>query len=219
VYHSLLDFCTVELSAIYLDILKDRLYCDGADSKGRRAAQTVMWNILLGLLKFMAPVITFSAEEIWRLIRREGMPESIHMANFPDDKQHAEDAELLEKWDNLLKLRSSISKALEEARRKKIIGSSQEAKVTLSGDGELLKLAGQDLNLVREITISSAVEIIAKPDDAFIKPEETDGLMVKIEHASGKKCQRCWNWSTDVGPHGAHEEICDRCADVLMSFK
>ena len=215
VYHFLLDFCTVDLSAIYLDILKDRLYCDGAQSKGRRAAQTVMWNILIGLLKFMAPVITFTADEIWLLIRRKGMADSVHLTYFPDDKPRAEDTELLEKWDRLLRLRAAISKALEEARKKKTIGSSQEARVLLTGDGALLKLASEDLNLIREMTISSIVEITDKTDDGFIKPEDADGLLVKIEHATGKKCQRCWNWWKDVGPHGAHEEICDRCARVL----
>ena len=141
VYHTLLDFCTVDLSAVYLDIIKDRLYVSGPDDSDRRAAQTVMWDILLGLVKLMAPVITFTAEEIWGLVRREGMPESVHMEYFPEADTRDEDAGLLEKWESLMRLREAISKALEEARRNKAIGSSQQARVILAGEGPLLKLA------------------------------------------------------------------------------
>ncbi len=215
VYHSLLDFCTVDLSAVYLDVIKDRLYVSAPEDRGRRAVQAVMCEILQGLVKLMAPVITFTAEEIWQLIRTGDMPESVHMTTFPREKPPDSDAELLERWEKLLQVRYAISKALEEARREKIIGSNQEAKVTLAGEGPLLKAATDYSELVREIAIVSQVDFSAGGGEGFIRPEDADGLLVRVEHASGKKCLRCWNWGEDVGSHGEHEEVCERCANVL----
>jgi len=215
VYHALLDFCTVDLSAVYLDVIKDRLYVSAPGDPGRRAAQAAMWEILLGLVKLMAPMITFTAEEIWQLVRSEDMPESVHMAGFPREMPLDSDAELLERWEKLMDVRYAVSKALEEARREKIIGSTQEAKVTLAGEGPLLKAAADHADLVREIAIVSQLDFSSGGGEGFIRPEDADGLLVKVEHASGKKCLRCWNWGEDVGAHGEHEEVCDRCADVL----
>lgn len=207
VHFALVDFCSVDMSAIYLDVLKDRLYVSAPDDPARRASQTALWTILTGMVRLMAPIITFTAEEIWELIRKDDMPESVHVALFPEDMPLGEDEKLLEKWDKLLEVRSAITKALEDARKAGLIGSSQEAFVTLtapSQDGWVKENSA----LIKELAIVSGLKV-----------ENGDGeLSVKVEKSPGKKCLRCWNWGEDVGSHGSHEQICDRCADVLKKI-
>jgi isoleucyl-tRNA synthetase len=204
VHFALVDFCSVDMSAIYLDVLKDRLYVSAPDDPARRASQTALWTILTGMVRLMAPIITFTAEEIWELIRKDDMPESVHVALFPDDMPLAEDEKLLEKWGKLLEVRGAITKALEDARKAGLIGSSQEAFVILtapSQDGWVKENSA----LIKELAIVSGLKV-----------ENGDGeLSVKVEKSPGRKCLRCWNWGEDVGSHGSHEQICDRCADVL----
>lgn len=215
VFHGLLDFCTVDLSALYLDIVKDRLYIFAPDDKPRRATQTVMWEILIGVVKLMAPIITFTSDEIWDLVRRDGMADSVHVSTFPTDAPLKDDETLLERWENILAAKSAISKALEESRVNKLIGSSLEAKVLVSGDGALFDIVKNNLDLFCEICIVSRIEIGDGEGPGYVKIEEAEGLSVKVEKAAGKKCQRCWNYTTNVGAHGKHEEICDRCAAAL----
>ena len=137
VYHSLHQFCAVEMSSLYLDVLKDRLYVSRPDSLERRSAQSTLYDLLLGLVKLMAPVLSFTAEEIWGYLPKSGEPESVLLTAFPEPPAHFPDEVLLEKWDLLLKVRSEVNRSLEQARREKLIGNALEAQVTIGASGDL----------------------------------------------------------------------------------
>jgi len=206
-HFALVDFCSVDMSAIYMDVLKDRLYVSAPDDKARRSSQTVLWTALVGMLRLMAPVITFTADEIWELVRRGDMPESVHMTQFPNDLPRPEDAVLLERWEKLLEVRAALTKALEEARKSGLIGGSQEAKVVIHAKSDNT-FVRENAQLLKELAIVSALETRVSDSP----------LSVSIEKAPGAKCQRCWNWGEDVGVHDGNEQICDRCANVLKEL-
>jgi isoleucyl-tRNA synthetase len=213
-FHRLHQFCAVELSAIYLDILKDRLYVSKADSRERRSAQSTLHDLLLGLTLAMAPILSFTAEEIWEHIPGEGRPESVHLGAFPVAPPGFPDEALLDKYDFLLKVRGEINRALEEARKEKRLATAQEAAVILGVAGELydkLKREAPELQTLAQVA-ELRVESQPMGDQGS---QEIPGLHLAIQPAAGEKCVRCWFRYPGVGEDPDHPQVCARCRRVL----
>jgi isoleucyl-tRNA synthetase len=212
-FHKLHQFCAVELSAIYLDILKDRLYVSKADSKARRSAQSTLWDLLRGLTLAMAPILSFTADEIWEYIPGRDKAASVHLAAWPAAPPGFPDEALLVKYDFLLKVRGEINRGLEEARKAKIINTTQEARVVLGAMGELHdKLTGRQEE-VRVLAQVADLELTRTP--AGTESPEIDGLWILVEPGPGAKCVRCWFTFPSVGEDPNHPQICHRCRQVL----
>ena len=225
IYHNLNYFCGTTMSSFYLDILKDRLYTSGTDSHLRRSAQTALFEILTGLLKLMHPILSFTTAEAWDSLqgRRDVDPLAggIYFAEFPEDKEVNCDQKIMDKWEKLLKVRSEITKALEIARREKVIGHSLEAKVSLSVDVDLASFIKSEWQTIKEISIiSEMADLDLASAEAGVRyaSEELTGCVVQVEPASGEKGERCWIRSTTVGENSKHPEICDRCAEVVTGM-
>ena len=219
VVHTLNRFCVVDLSTFYLDITKDAIYCDAADDPARRATQGVMYRMLMALTKLMAPVLSFTAEEIW-----EHMPEgwerekSVHLADLPEADPAWIDEELAACWERFRQIRGEATREIEGKRRDKEIRHSLEAAVTLYADGELLEFAkGYDGEFLPYLLITSQAQVksLREAPPAACPAEEVDGLKVLVEKASGAKCERCWIYREDVGQNPAHPTVCGRCATVV----
>jgi isoleucyl-tRNA synthetase len=217
-YHAMHNFCVVDLSSFYLDIVKDRVYTYPAASPYRRSAQATMYELTVGMLKLMAPVLSFTAEEAWGHL--PGDPalreESIHLSLFPA-VSGAADSRLAEEWERLLLIRSETLQALEIARREKVVGHSLDAKIVISAfknDHQLLERRKEFLPF---LFIVSQVELVSDPMDGAgaYKSEEAPGLTVMVEKASGAKCERCWNYSDDIGASVDHPTVCGRCVANL----
>ncbi len=208
VYSTMRDFCTIDLSNFYLDILKDRLYVEKADSESRRAAQTVIYNILRTMTLYLAPVISFTAEEIWGYMPRSEKDdaESVFFNKLPEKSGISADEEFMEKWEKIDELRDIVNKALEEARGQKLIGKSLEAKVTLNCGRDWYEFAKSVENDLVAAFIVSAVSV---------EKSEFDGVDVKVEVAPGEKCERCWTHSDTVGKCAEHPTLCARCAEIV----
>lgn len=215
VYHSIYNFCVVDMSSFYLDILKDRLYTFKKDSYERRAAQWVLNQLLSVMTRLMAPILSFTAEEVWSFMPGE-REESVFLSDFPlpDTRFIAPDLE--DRWARLIAIRNEVNKALEIQRQRGFVGNSLEAKVKIFVSGDDYKLLRQCLEILPTLFIVSAVEVSDKePEDEAYKTEEIIGLFIRIEHAPGRKCERCWNWSETVGSFTDAPEICERCYRVL----
>jgi isoleucyl-tRNA synthetase len=219
IYHSIHNFCAVNLSAFYLDILKDRLYTNFAESEGRRASQSAMYTILNGIVRLMTPILVFTAEEIWGEIPGNEEAQSVHTATFPEADDSFADDELEKAWDEILEIRGVVTKALEEARRKKTIGHSLDAFVTISTKGKKLELLKANSENLRDIFIVSKVEVVNTPLEDPFESEEVPNLYVSVQKAPGQKCPRCWNYTEDIGSDSDHEEVCMRCAGNLKGGK
>jgi len=229
VYHTLNNFCAVDLSALYLDIVKDRLYCEGKNSLQRRAAQTALYRILDVLIHLMAPVLSFTAEEVWAYLPdRARRPHSVFLSAMPTPDESLIDGALAEKWDRLFKERGEVLKALEEARSKGIIGHSLDAKVTLvqrdaKPDALLQELIQSDGNRSRDVLIVSQACLSADDgragaaDQICSYDSELFGGPIMVAKADGVKCERCWKYDREVGKDAAHPTICSRCAAVFRS--
>ena len=217
IYHALFNYCTLDLSAFYLDILKDRLYTSPAADVKRRSAQTAMYRIAENLARLMAPILVFTAEEIWTYLPKSpDMPESIHLTQLPDVDDTVIDDQLAEQWRAIRLVRGEVTKALEEARAAKVIGHSLDAAVTVGLAQNLydqLKPYEADL---RAIFIVSEARMVQGTDlpDAYVSPD-VDGLAVQVGPGPGEKCNRCWVHDTTVGQQPDHPEICSRCYDSL----
>ena len=214
VYHSLHQFCAVELSALYLDILKDRLYVSRPDAPERRSAQSTLYDLLLSLVKLMAPVLSFTAEEIWGYLPKSGEPDSVLLSTFPEPAEGFPDEALLEKWDLLLKVRSEVNRALEQARREKRIGNALESQVTIGAAGDLLdRLKTQQAEL---LTLTMVSQLNIQPGLlAGLESQELPGLTIAVERAPGDKCGRCWFYLTSVGEDETQPQLCSRCRQIL----
>ncbi|HYB98457.1 MAG TPA: isoleucine--tRNA ligase [Candidatus Limnocylindrales bacterium] len=214
VFHALNNFCSVDLSALYFDIVKDRLYCSGKDSVERRSSQTAMHAILLALVRVIAPVLCFTADEVWRAIAPAqkpsgGDPTSVFLSDFPSVDPAWHDEARASRWARIWEIRAVVTKALEEQRRAGILGQSLEARVQLASSGrdaELLTELGE--KALCELLIVSQVELVHGVGD----------IEVAVERARGGKCGRCWKFSESVGTHGDHPELCDRCHGVVASL-
>jgi isoleucyl-tRNA synthetase len=216
VTHAVHNYCVVDLSAFYLDVLKDRLYTSAAKSAERRSAQTALHAILTALLRLMAPILSFTAEEAWWHLPAKGSA-SVHMEVFPDPDPALKDEALNRRWQKILAMRSDVSRALEAARREKIIGHPLDARVRLRLPPELQEeFAGQE-ELLRTVFIVSAVECT---DDAArlsepLAGEAVPGLLVGVTPVDAPKCERCWVRSPTVGDAAEHPTVCGRCVRVL----
>jgi len=216
VYHSLHNFCAVTLSSFYLDVLKDRLYTLPRRGRSRRAAQTVLVRLADGLCRLMAPVLCFTAEEVWQELERlrgetPWTAATVHAEVFPTALDLPEDAGLIERFDRFQRLRDEVYRALEAARRDRRIGSGLEARVVVSAGREeeaLLRSFGADL---RFLLLVSEVAFGPVGDGAFVS-EGVPGFAVEVHPASGTKCARCWHYTADVGSDSAWPTACSRCA-------
>ncbi|MGQ0794379.1 MAG: isoleucine--tRNA ligase [Deltaproteobacteria bacterium] len=210
-YHELQRFCIVDLSSVYLDVQKDTLYTYPADSPERRSSQSAMHTALGALLRLAAPVLSFTADEAWRYMtgEKEG---SVHLAQFPN--ADFIDHELDAKWSRLIALRDEILKALERARREKFIGSSLEAGVKLySSDEEARGFIAENLDQLKRLGIVSHAQCVDNPPngDNTFHSAEVLGLIIGVEKAPGKKCERCWMYWTSVGEDVNYPTLCARC--------
>ena len=212
-------FAGVDMSAFYLDIIKDRLYTEGTNSIERRSAQTVMTEILVTLTKMIAPILSFTAEEIW-----ETLPEvlkdreSVLLTDWYKENDEYLNPEIENKWIEIIKVRKEANKSLEKARQGKdrIIGNSLDAKVMLhSTDAEIQKFLVENREKLELALIVSEVEVVENIDETFTKGEEATDLYIKVFHAEGEKCERCWKYSKEIGKDPEHPTLCPRCASVL----
>lgn len=225
VYHGLQNFCAVDLSALYLDISKDRLYCSRADALARRSAQTACSLILDALVRLMAPILTFTAEEIWDHVPAgEDKAASVHLTDFPGVDPAWLDEGLEAEWARLLEIRAEASKALEEARAAKLIGASLDARVALwSADADLAGLLRAKQAVLRDLFIVSQLDLPDGPpptapetgERVVLANQRIAGLTVEVAHARGGKCERCWMWSEAVGRDPEHPALCERCLEIL----
>jgi isoleucyl-tRNA synthetase len=217
VFHALHNFCAVDLSAIYLDVIKDRLYTSAPDDLRRRAAQTTCYDVLSALLRLLAPVLSFTAEEAWRHLPG-GRAESVHLERFPEVPLAWLDDTLDQEWRRLLEVRREIAKALETARARGLIGSGLEAAVTVAQAPEDLPgLLARKRSLLPALLIVSRVSLEPGREPAGVQYEsqEIPGLVIGVDHARGTKCARCWMWREDVGENAEHPALCGRCVAVL----
>jgi isoleucyl-tRNA synthetase len=222
VFHALNNFCSVDMSAIYLDILKDRLYTFHKDSPFRRAAQTVLLEVLTAVTKLMAPVLGFTSDEIWRLLPESARGGdgafSVHLARFPKEDPGWTDEQLEQRWERLLAVRTVVQSALEAQRRDRVIGSSLEARVTLHAEPKVYELLSQyatelpALLIVSQVAVHAAEKVVS---DGHLLSDAETGIMVDVEKAHGTKCERCWNYRTSVGTSPEHPTLCDRCVEAI----
>jgi isoleucyl-tRNA synthetase len=208
VYHTVYAFATVDLSSVYFDVLKDRLYTSAAKSPARRAAQTSLYRLLTALVRLVAPVMTFTAEEVWQHM---GGAESVHMAYFPEAGELSngigeEARKRAANWDRLMGVRDTVLKSLETARNEKLIGAPLEARVRLSANGDLGALLQEYRAELPALFIVSQVDV---------ETAEGEGVAVKVERASGEKCERCWKYTSDTGSNAAFPTICAPCAAAV----
>jgi isoleucyl-tRNA synthetase len=217
VYYTLYNFCTVDLSSLYLDVLKDRLYTSKASSIARRSAQTAMTTVLETMVQLLAPILTFTAEEIWKALPvYPGKAESVHLTCFPEVNEAFLQPELSETWKTLIAVKGEVAKALEAARQSKILGHSLDASVIIGAPETLravLELYREDL---RALLIVSDVRIVSEQvGDAAFLSTEIAGLSTRVSRASGEKCHRCWVYSETIGSSTEHPTLCNRCLDNL----
>jgi isoleucyl-tRNA synthetase len=215
IFHALNNFCSVDLSAVYLDILKDRLYTFRADSDLRRGSQTVLFDIVVALAKLMAPILSFMSEEIWRTLANQmkgtlGLP-SVHLSQFPEAHLQWQNAGLAQRWEQLLEVRIAAQAALEEQRREKVIGSSLEADVQIRANSERYEFLKQYESDLPTILIVSRVEL----KEVNNLPHKPDFVAI-VSKAKSKKCERCWNYREAVGKDATHPTLCDRCVEAVQ---
>ena len=215
--HALHNFCVVDMSNFYFDVLKDRLYTTAPDSKSRRAAQTVLYKVLDALTLILTPILAFTCDEIWTAMKhnKSRNPEGPLFNNIPTADYIETDEAFIAKWDRIHEIRTDVQKALELARNEKVIGKPLEAKVTLYADGELADFLKSELKSLPEIFITSAVEI-ADGEGEF--KGDVKGLSITVNKADGEKCERCWKFSDTVGQDSEHPTLCAHCAETMKQL-
>jgi len=215
IYHRLNHFCIVDLSAFYFDVLKDRLYISAPKSHGRRSAQTAIWRIGEALVRLLAPIMSFTAEEVWQYLPKAPHREdSVHLALFPSTREIAPEADSKsdEDWATLRSVRDEVLKALEEARNNKLIGTGLEAQVTLAAPDPVYSVLARHAGQLRYLFIVSAVTLVQGSGNG------TGQVHVEIKKADGAKCERCWNYSIHVGEDKSYPTVCERCSAVLKEI-
>jgi isoleucyl-tRNA synthetase len=222
VYHAIHDFCVVDLSAFYYDVLKDRLYTKAAKNKSRRSGQTAVWKITSALVRLLTPTLVFTAEEVWKFLpHAAGEAGSVHIALFPAEAELRTGLapEEANAWELLAKVRGEVLKALEVARNeKKLINSGLEAKVLLNADLEMKAKLKQYLPQLPGLFIVSQVELLSAGSGEF-RSEAVPGLEVSVRRADGKKCDRCWNYSVHVGENLRYPTVCERCSEAIREIE
>ncbi len=217
VYYTLYNFCTVDLSALYLDVLKDRLYTAKAASKARRSAQRAMYLILEAMTRLLAPMLTFTAEEVWAALPAyAGKEASVHLTQFPAVNEAFLNPDLSERWKTLIAVKGEISKAIEIARKNKVVGHPLDAAVAVCPPEQLRSLLDTHIEDLRALLIVSQVSLVPKDQipEAY-QSAEVEGLSVGVSKAGGKKCNRCWIYSENVGMNPEHPTVCERCLTNL----
>jgi isoleucyl-tRNA synthetase len=219
IYQQLNEYCNAVLSSVYFTAIKDRLYTAAPNSRARRSAQTAVWKIGDALIRLMAPIASFTADEVWQALpKTRGKAESVHVEYFPrpeDLHPESKDTDSLRAdFDSLLAIREEALKALEIARKEKLIGRSEEAAVTLEAPDELYRLLDRYRNDLRYLLIVSGVEIKRIPAGNQ-QPE----LRVQVHKAPGQKCERCWFYSIEVGKSERYPTVCERCLPVLNELE
>ena len=213
VYHAIHNFCVLDMSNFYLDVLKDRLYVENKNSVTRRAAQTVIYRILDTLTLLVAPILAFTSDEIWQFMPHSADRDARNvMFNDMPEATDIVDGELLARWEKIHAVRDDVKKALELARAEKIIGASLDASVTIFADGETYEFLNSISDILPGVLIVSDLAI-NKGGEGEFKGEQD--FTVTVKHAEGKKCARCWAYSNTVGTVSGSEDICERCARVL----
>ena len=200
-YHDVNQFCVVDMSNTYLDVIKDRLYTEKADSEARRAAQTTMYYILDALVKILTPMTSYTVEEIWKEMKhtKDEQVESPMLTNYPEFNEEWDNVEIIEKWKKILDIKSMVSKELELARNDKLIGNSLDAKVILNANEEF-DFINENKDIFKEVLIVSQLEV-NKVDGEFA---------IEVLHADGEKCERCWKYDVDL-----KDGLCPHCRKVL----
>jgi isoleucyl-tRNA synthetase len=220
IYHRLNHFCIVDLSAFYFDVLKDRLYISAPKSQARRSAQTAIWRIGEALVRLLAPIMTFTSEEVWDYLpKASGRSESVHLALFPSEteilggvKTTLGEEKTGDDWTTLRSVRDEVLKALEEARNNKLIGTGLEAQVNLAVSDPVYSVLSRHADQLRYLFIVSAVALIRTTGNG------TGGVHVEVKKADGAKCDRCWNYSVHVGEDKTYPTVCERCSAVLKEL-
>ncbi len=213
IFHAVHNFCVLDMSTFYLDVLKDRLYVEKADSPTRRAAQTVIYRVLNSLTRLVAPILVFTSEEIWRYLPHEPEDTSVMYAGMPELSGQVFDKTFTGRWERLHAVRDDVQKALELSRTKKEIGKSLDAEVTLCASGELYDFLRSVESELPTVLIVSGVRLEKDGKGAFTG--EMEGLSVTVVHAHGEKCARCWTYSDTVGSSAKHPDLCSRCAGIV----
>jgi isoleucyl-tRNA synthetase len=221
IYHRVNHFCVVDLSAFYFDVIKDRLYTYAADSAGRRSAQTALWRINEAMVRLLAPILSFTCEEVWQhLPKVADRLESVHLAEFPntadilgDQSVPEEDAQQQQDWTTLLAVREQAMKALEEERNSKRIGKSLEAQLVITAADSAYSVLARFKDQLRYLFIVSAVTLVQGSGNG------SGGVHVEVKKADGAKCDRCWNYSVHVGEDKSYPTICERCSVVLKELE
>ena len=213
VYHAIHNFCVLDMSNFYLDVLKDRLYVENKNSVTRRAAQTVIYRILDTLTLLVAPILAFTSDEIWQFMPHSADRDArnVMFNDMPEATENV-DSELLARWEKIHAVRDDVKKALELARSDKVIGASLDASVTIFADGETYEFLSSIGDILPGVLIVSDLAI-NKGGEGEFKGEQD--FSVTVKHAEGKKCARCWAYSNTVGTVSGSEDICERCARVL----
>jgi isoleucyl-tRNA synthetase len=221
IYQSVNAFVISELSAFYLDVVKDRLYTYAPKSRGRRSAQTALWRIGEAMTRLLAPVLSFTCDEVWQYLpKTEGRPASVHMAKFPEAKDvlgngvPPEDSRQMEDWAQLLTVRDQVLKSLEEARNQKQIGKSLEAQVKVTASDPAYSVLERYKPDLRYAFIVSQVALERGPSR-----NGTGHLAVEVAKAAGTECERCWNYSTRVGEDPKYPTLCERCTPVVKEIE
>jgi len=206
-------FCSMEMSSFYLDIVKDRLYCEGTTSIERRSTQTVLTEVLKVLVRIIAPVLSFTADEIWeRIPETLKEEESVHLSKWIEAKPEYLNKELAQKWDKIARLRREVNKKLEAERQTGLIGHSLDARV-------LLNIANDEYSFIKDYTENEVSDLFIVSQVKFVNDNlaesEIEGINIAVEKASGEKCERCWKYDEEVGHNHNHPDVCPRCANVL----
>ena len=227
VFHSAHNFCAVDLSALYLDIIKDRLYVSAAADPRRRAAQTVCFEMLTALARLLAPILTFTADEVWAHIPGGGKPDSVHLAVFPEERGEWIDERLGADWERLLEVRGEVSRALEAARQQGRIGKAVDALIYVASAPEeewLPLLLAKGEGLLATLWNVSAVRLkqrAAAGTAIGYESQDIPGLTLEVAPAKAlgwRKCERCWTWSPRVGDDAGHPTLCERCVPVVRAL-
>jgi len=227
VYHAVNDFAVVDLSGFYLDVLKDRMYTFAPTSQARRSAQTVLWQITEALVRLVAPILSFTADEVWDYLpAAEGREASVHLAQFPSPEEiFSEDPTgLLEEWKELFLIRNEVMKELEGARQKKEIGKGLEADVKIKAVPSLYRLLKKHEDGLKELFNVSNVAIDEFQTEPLptanfnVSQDINDGFSIYVGPASGHKCARCWNFMPEVSAYGIWQNVCTRCQSALREM-
>jgi isoleucyl-tRNA synthetase len=214
IFHGFYNFCNVDMSAFYLDVLKDRLYVSAPKSPGRRAAQTVLYQILHSVTRLMAPILSFTAEEVWNHLTDSS---SVYVEDLPTPDPALTNKELGQSWERILKIRGEVTKVLEELRREKTIGSSLDASVTLFVSEDLFSFLSPYIHDLSDIFIVSASDLrsLAESPTPAREAEEIPGLKILVQPATEEKCERCWMKKESVGKNQQYLTLCTRCVEVM----